>query len=87
MILTLTPNPSIDRTVTLACPLARGQVQRVEEITDQGGGKGVNISRASVSALIPSIAVVPAERDDPFVIELWPRASTAGPCGRPAPCG
>jgi 1-phosphofructokinase len=70
VILTLTPNPSIDRTVTLACPLARGQVQRVEEITDQGGGKGVNISRASVSALIPSIAVVPAERDDPFVIEL-----------------
>ncbi|WP_185994961.1 1-phosphofructokinase family hexose kinase [Nocardioides campestrisoli] len=70
MILTLTPNPSVDRTVTLAGELARGQVQRVESIIDQGGGKGVNISRASISALIPSIAVVPAERDDPFVIEL-----------------
>ena len=70
MILTLTPNPSIDRTVALAGELARGQVQRVESVTDQGGGKGVNISRASVSALIPTVAVLPAEKDDPFVIEL-----------------
>ena len=29
MIVTLTPNPSIDRTVTLAAPLTRGAVQRV----------------------------------------------------------
>ena len=70
MILTLTPNPSIDRTVALEGELARGQVQRVMSMTAQAGGKGVNISRAAVSADIPSIAVVPALKDDPFVIEL-----------------
>ncbi|WP_210502516.1 1-phosphofructokinase family hexose kinase [Nocardioides xinjiangensis] len=70
MILTLTPNPSIDRTVALDAALARGQVHRVASVTSQAGGKGVNISRAAVSADIPSIAVVPAAKDDPFVLEL-----------------
>ncbi|QIK76933.1 1-phosphofructokinase family hexose kinase [Nocardioides piscis] len=70
MILTLTPNPSIDRTITLAGELTRGQVQRVVSVTSQGGGKGVNISRASVSAGEPTVAVLPAAKDDPFVIEL-----------------
>ena len=70
MILTLTPNPSIDRTVMLDGELVRGQVHRVASVTSQAGGKGVNISRAAVSADIPSIAVVPAHKDDPFVIEL-----------------
>ncbi|NYE38849.1 1-phosphofructokinase [Nocardioides cavernae] len=70
MILTLTPNPSIDRTVALDGELARGQVHRVASVTSQAGGKGVNISRAAVSADIPSIAVVPAAKDDPFVLEL-----------------
>ena len=67
MILTLTPNPSIDRTITLAGELARGQVQRVVSVTSQAGGKGVNISRASVSAGEPTLAVLPAAKDDPFV--------------------
>jgi 1-phosphofructokinase len=70
MILTLTPNPSIDRTVALDGELCRGQVHRVASVTSQAGGKGVNISRAAVSADIPSIAVVPAHKDDPFVLEL-----------------
>jgi len=70
MILTLTPNPSIDRTVALDGELSRGQVHRVASVTSQAGGKGVNISRAAVSADIPSIAVVPAAKDDAFVIEL-----------------
>ena len=70
MILTLTPNPSIDRTMSLAGELMRGQVQRVDSVTSQGGGKGVNISRASVSAGQPTLAVLPAAKDDPFVIEL-----------------
>lgn len=70
MILTLTPNPSIDRTVTLAGELARGEVQRIVSVTSQGGGKGVNISRASVSAGEPTVAVLPAAKDDPFVTEL-----------------
>lgn len=70
MILTLTPNPSFDRTVALEGRLERGQVHRVVSVTSQAGGKGVNISRAAVSADIPSIAVVPALKDDPFVLEL-----------------
>ena len=70
MILTLTPNPSIDRTVALAGRLERGAVQRVVSVTSQGGGKGVNISRAAVTAGLPSVAVLPAAKDDPFVHEL-----------------
>ena len=69
MIVTLTPNPSNDRTVTLAGPLERGAVQRVLSVTMQAGGKGVNISRA-LSAGLATEAVFPARPDDPFVTEL-----------------
>ena len=81
MILTLTPNPSHDRTVALAGILERGAVIRAESVTSQAGGKGVNISRASVSAGIPSIAVLPADPDDPYVHELL----AAGIDCRPVP--
>ncbi len=69
-IVTLTPNPSIDRTVALSSRLERGAVLRAEHITSQAGGKGVNISRAAATAGVPSIAVLPAAKDDPFVLEL-----------------
>ena len=81
MIVTLTANPSHDRTVTLAEPLERGAVQRAEAVLSQAGGKGVNISRASVAAGIPSIAVLPAAKDDPYVLELL----AAGIDCRPVP--
>ena len=70
MIVTLTANPSHDRTVNLAGRLERGAVQRAESVISQAGGKGVNISRACVAADIPSIAVLPAPKEDPFVLEL-----------------
>lgn len=70
MIVTLTPNPSIDRTVTLTGELQRGAVLRAGSTTDQGGGKGVNISRAAVAAGVRTIAVLPAAKDDPFVLDL-----------------
>ena len=54
MIITLTANPSHDRTVTLTQPLSRGSVQRAASVISQAGGKGVNISRASVAAGVPS---------------------------------
>ena len=66
MILTLTPNPSIDRTVTLSGALERGAVLRAVSESAQGGGKGVNISRAAVAADVRTIAVLPAAQDDPF---------------------
>lgn len=81
MIVTLTANPSHDRTVALAGPLVRGAVIRSESVISQAGGKGVNISRASVGAGIPSIAVLPAPDDDPFVHELL----AAGIDCRPVP--
>ena len=71
MIVTLTANPSHDRTVTLSEPLRHGAVQRASSVLSQAGGKGVNISRASVAAGVPTLAVLPAPgADDPFVLEL-----------------
>lgn len=70
MILTLTANPSHDRTVVLGGPLERGTVIRAESVISQAGGKGVNIARACVSAGVPAVAVLPAAKDDPFVLEL-----------------
>lgn len=70
MIVTLTPNPSIDRTVVLSGELRRGAVLRAGATTDQAGGKGVNISRAAVAAGVPTVAVLPADADDPFVLGL-----------------
>ena len=81
LILTLTPNPSNDRTVTLAGPLERGAVQRLLSVTMQAGGKGVNISRAAYSAGLSTEAVFPARPDDPFVTEL----THAGIACSPAP--
>ncbi|MCW2773157.1 MAG: PfkB domain protein, partial [Nocardioides sp.] len=66
MILTLTANPSHDRTVALAGRLERGAVIRADSVTSQAGGKGVNIARACVAAGVPAIAVLPAAKDDPF---------------------
>jgi 1-phosphofructokinase len=70
VILTLTANPSHDRTVVLGGPLERGAVIRADSVISQAGGKGVNIARACVSAGVPAIAVIPAAKDDPFVHEL-----------------
>jgi 1-phosphofructokinase len=69
-IVTLTANPSFDRTVALPGPLERGSVHRVEAMTSQAGGKGVNISRAAIAAGLTTVAVLPALPDDPFVHEL-----------------
>jgi 1-phosphofructokinase len=70
MIVTLTPNPSFDRTIALDSTLERGAVLRAVSTTSQAAGKGVNISRAAVAAGTPTIAVLPAASDDPYVLEL-----------------
>ena len=44
-VLTVTLNPSIDRTVTLPS-LSVGEINRASQITLQPAGKGVNVSRA-----------------------------------------
>jgi 1-phosphofructokinase len=70
MIVTVTPNPSIDRTVTLATPLTRGAVQRVSSVTSEPGGKGVNVARALTLAGLEAVAVLPAAGNDPLVTAL-----------------
>lgn len=84
MIVTLTAHPSLDRTVALGGPLTRGAVLRVEGTSTQAAGKGVNISRAAAGAGIGTLAILPADVDDPCVQEL----SEAGvPCRPVAPAG
>lgn len=70
MIVTVTPNPSIDRTVTLGSPLTRGAVHRVTSVTTEAGGKGVNVARALTLAGLDTVALLPASADDPLVVAL-----------------
>jgi 1-phosphofructokinase len=70
MIVTVTPNPSIDRTVSLGTSLTRGAVHRVTSATSEPGGKGVNVARALALAGLDAIAVLPAADDDPMVAAL-----------------
>ena len=60
MIVTVTPNPSIDRTVTLPGELVRGAVHRVGSVSSEPGGKGVNVARALTLAGLDVVAVLPA---------------------------
>ncbi|AEF38752.1 1-phosphofructokinase [Hoyosella subflava] len=57
MIITITANPSLDRTVEVAV-LQRGEVQRVTNTHVHAGGKGVNISRALVTHGTETAAVL-----------------------------
>ena len=59
MIVTLTPNPSLDRTVSIT-DLQRGEVQRATASQLDPGGKGVNISRALTAHRARTLAVLPA---------------------------
>ncbi|MFC4375168.1 1-phosphofructokinase family hexose kinase [Nocardia halotolerans] len=70
MIVTLTANPSVDRTVTLTEPLRRGQVHRAAQVTSQPGGKGVNVARVAAAGGAPVLAVLPGTDNDPVVSGL-----------------
>ena len=67
MILTLTPNPSLDRTVSLPGPLQRGAVQRLTGVVMEPGGKGVNVARVLSNAGRAATAVLPAAENDPIL--------------------
>ena len=58
MIITLTLNPSLDRTVELE-ELVRGQVLRAASSHVDPGGKGVNVTRALLANGVASRAVLP----------------------------
>ena len=59
MIVTLTPNPSLDRTVEID-ELRRGEVHRATGGRVDPGGKGVNVSRALAACDTATIAVLPS---------------------------
>ena len=79
MIVTLTANPSFDRTIALSGHLERGGVLRADAVLEQAGGKGVNISRAALAASEDTIAVFPAAGDSPFTVELQQAGLTCRP--------
>lgn len=77
MIVTLTMNPSLDRTVALAGPLRPGDVQPAASAREDAGGKGMNVARVIAAAGRDVTAVLPLAADDPY------RALAAA--GAPAP--
>jgi len=58
MIVTLTPNPSLDRALELD-RLVRGEVNRATGAHVHPGGKGINVSRVLIRHGVPSLAVLP----------------------------
>lgn len=70
MIVTLTANPSLDRTVALAGPLQAGQVQSALSVREDAGGKGINVTRVLRGAGQDSRAVLPLDPVDPFAVVL-----------------
>ncbi|WP_068275925.1 1-phosphofructokinase family hexose kinase [Aldersonia kunmingensis] len=66
MIVTLTANPSIDRTVMLGGQLRRGEVHRIVASTSHPGGKGINVARAITASGVPVTAVLPGNAGDPL---------------------
>lgn len=58
MIVTVTLNPSLDRTLEVE-RLERGTVVRTSVPTLEAGGKGVNVTRALAANGVPSLAILP----------------------------
>lgn len=86
MIVTLTANPSVDRTMELDGPIVRGDVFRAVSVGDEAGGKGVNVARAVAHAGVPAVAVLPADDDDLLVkgLEAVGVLPVNVPTGRPS---
>ncbi|MFW0784789.1 1-phosphofructokinase family hexose kinase [Gordonia sp. CPCC 206044] len=69
-ILTVTANPSLDRTLELPAPLHRGGVQRATAVRAEPGGKGVNVARVVTEAGLHARALLPARTGDPLLTAL-----------------
>ena len=59
MIVTVTPNPSVDRTYEIPA-LAAGEINRAARVHQEPSGKGVNVTRALTVNGVPSLAVLPS---------------------------
>ncbi|MFT4229337.1 MAG: 1-phosphofructokinase [Microbacterium sp.] len=85
MIVTLTANPSLDRTITLGAALRPGHVQAAVSAREDAGGKGINVARVVAAAGVDTLAVLPLSADDPFGAALGASGVPARPvaiCGR-----
>jgi 1-phosphofructokinase len=68
VIVTLTPNPSIDRAIVIE-RLRRGEVHRATDGRVDPGGKGVNVSRALAAQGAATLAVLPAGGPEGHLLE------------------
>lgn len=66
MIVTLTVNPALDRTIALDGALRPGEVQAATSAREEAGGKGVNVARVVAAAGADTVAVLPLATDDPY---------------------
>jgi len=85
MIVTLTANPCLDRTIETDAALVPGMVQSYARLGSQAAGKGVNISRAAIGAGVPTLAVLPAPAGDAYVTELAAASIPVARVDSPAP--
>jgi 1-phosphofructokinase len=69
-VVTLTANPSLDRTLDLPAPLVTGGIVRLGGSATEPGGKGVNVARAIAAAGGDVVCVLPAAASDPIVTAL-----------------
>ncbi|WP_122820861.1 1-phosphofructokinase family hexose kinase [Varibaculum vaginae] len=69
MIVTLSANSSLDKTVNLDRPLVPGGVHRIISTHTDAGGKGINVARVAQEAGFPVSCVLPAKPQDP-ILEL-----------------
>ena len=77
MIVTLTPNPSIDRTVSVPT-LEHGEVNRASGSRIDPGGKGINVARALATNGTEALAVLPSGGPEGHLLQaLLRRAGTA----------
>lgn len=70
MIVTVTVNPSLDRTIALRAPLRVGAVQPALGTREDAGGKGINVARVVRAAGHPVLALLPLDDTDPFAAAL-----------------
>lgn len=77
MIVTVTPNPSIDRTVSVA-QLWRGEVHRATSSRIDPGGKGVNVSRALAAQGGRTVAVLPVGGPEGHLLQELLDAASVG---------
>jgi 1-phosphofructokinase len=84
MIVTVTPNPSVDRTLFVDT-LTRGQVTRARRTLAEPSGKGVNVSLALHAHQHPTTAVLPV--GGPTGAQLALMLTGTGLAFRPVPVG